>query len=72
MRDGSRADGRVLATVLFTDVVVAIDNLKGRAMAIAAVPIEPVQSANFSRGLMSEGGAKLAPRYLICSGAPRR
>src|SRR5687768_819741 len=26
---------------LFTDVVLAIDNLKGRAMAIAAVPIEP-------------------------------
>src|SRR5687768_11428697 len=26
---------------LFTDVVLAIDNLKGRAMAIAAVPIDP-------------------------------
>ena len=26
---------------LFTDIVLAIDNLKGRAMAIAAVPIEP-------------------------------
>jgi anthranilate synthase component 1 len=30
---------------LFTDVVLAIDNLKGRAMAIAAVPIEPGMSA---------------------------
>jgi len=26
---------------IFTDVVLAIDNLKGRAMAIAAVPVEP-------------------------------
>ncbi|MEX2470675.1 MAG: anthranilate synthase component I [Gemmatimonadota bacterium] len=26
---------------MFTDVVLAIDNLKGRAMAIAAVPVEP-------------------------------
>ena len=30
--------------LLFTDIVVAIDNLKGRAMAIAAVPIEPKMS----------------------------
>jgi anthranilate synthase component 1 len=31
---------------LFTDVVLAIDNLKGRAMAIAAVPIDPGMSAS--------------------------
>jgi anthranilate synthase component 1 len=29
------------ALLVFTDVVLAIDNLKGRAMAIASVPIEP-------------------------------
>ena len=29
------------ALLVFTDIVLAIDNLKGRAMAIAAVPIEP-------------------------------
>jgi len=29
------------ALFVFTDVVLAIDNLKGRAMAIAAVPVEP-------------------------------
>jgi anthranilate synthase component 1 len=29
------------ALFLFTDIVLAIDNLRGRAMAIAAVPVEP-------------------------------
>jgi anthranilate synthase component 1 len=29
------------ALFLFTDIVLAIDNLKGRAMAIASVPVEP-------------------------------
>ena len=33
------------ALLLFTDVVLAIDNLKGRAMAIAAVPVDPGMSA---------------------------
>jgi anthranilate synthase component 1 len=34
------------ALFLFTDIVLAIDNLKGRAMAIAAVPVEPGLSAS--------------------------
>ena len=39
---------------VFTDIVLAIDNLKGRAMAIAAVPVEDGASADRLRALYDD------------------
>jgi anthranilate synthase component 1 len=46
------------ALFMFTDVVLAIDNLLGRAMAIAAVPVEPGSSVALLRTLYDEGAEK--------------
>ena len=57
---------------LFTDVVLAIDNLRGRAMAIAAVPVEPGLDDEALRALW-EGGAARADavvRELAAAEAP--
>jgi anthranilate synthase component 1 len=43
---------------IFTDVVLAIDNLKGRAMAIAAVPVEPGMETGELRGRYDEAAAR--------------
>ena len=45
------------ALFLFTDVVVAIDNLRGRAMAIAAVPVEPGMDESALRELKDRAPA---------------
>jgi len=45
---------------VFTDVVLAIDNLKGRAMAIAAVPVEDGLSEDELRLRYDEAAAKTA------------
>ena len=43
---------------VFTDVVLAIDNLKGRAMAIASVPVEPGLTAGELRARYESAEAK--------------
>ena len=43
---------------LFTDVVLAIDNLRGRAMAIAAVPVDPAWSEERLRQAYDDAGAR--------------
>jgi anthranilate synthase component I len=45
---------------VFTDVVLAIDNLKGRAMAIAAVPVEPGASEAELRALYDGAAERTA------------
>ena len=45
---------------VFTDIVLAIDNLKGRAMAIAAVPVEPGMDADELRTLYDAAAARSA------------
>jgi len=44
---------------VFTDIVLAIDNLKGRAMAIAAVPVDAGSSEAELRGRYDEAAAKI-------------
>ena len=48
------------AVFMFTDVVLAIDNLLGRAMVIAAVPVEPESSEAQLRGCYDRGLSKVA------------
>jgi anthranilate synthase component 1 len=43
---------------VFTDVVLAIDNLKGRAMAIAAVPVEPGMDPGELRARYDEAASR--------------
>jgi anthranilate synthase component 1 len=43
---------------LFTDLVLVIDNLLGRGMAVAAVPVEPGLSEEDLRGRYEEGGRR--------------
>ena len=45
---------------VFTDIVLAIDNLKGRAMAIAAVPVEPGASESELRDLYDRAARRCA------------
>ena len=45
---------------VFTDVVLAIDNLKGRAMAIAAVPVEPGASREALRAAYDDAAGRTA------------
>lgn len=45
---------------VFTDIVLAIDNLKGRAMAIAAVPVEPGASEAALRDRFDEAARRTA------------
>jgi len=58
---------------VFTDVVLAIDNLRGRAMAIAAVPVEPGQGEAELRALYDEAAGKTEAliRELASAEAPR-
>jgi anthranilate synthase component I len=56
---------------VFTDVVLAIDNLKGRAMAIAAVQVEPGLTAEELRARYDDAAAKTAELVArLESGAP--
>ncbi len=48
------------AVFMFTDVVLAIDNLLGRAMVIAAVPVEPEGGEAHLRACYERGLAKVA------------
>jgi anthranilate synthase component I len=48
-----------IAQVLFTDVVLAIDNLLGRAMAIRSVEVDPEMSRDELRGLYEETRKRL-------------
>jgi anthranilate synthase component 1 len=68
---------------LFTDVVLAIDNLKGRAKAIAAVPVEPglgeaelrrrwEEAAERTAEVVRELGDRPAPPPLALSAEPER
>ncbi len=68
---------------LFTDMVLAIDNLKGRAMAIAAVPVDGAgddealrrlydEAAERTRGLVSELAEAEPPRPLALASEPER
>ncbi len=68
---------------LFTDVVLAIDNLRGRAMAIAAVPVEAGAEEAELRRAYDEAGARLdalvteladaaGPRPLALGAEPER
>lgn len=68
---------------LFTDVVLAIDNLRGRAMAIAAVPVEPGAPEAELRRVYDQAAARLdalveeladtpGPRPLVLGAEPER
>jgi anthranilate synthase component I len=48
------------ALVVFTDVILAIDNLLGRAMAIRSVPVEPGLDRDELRRRYDEAGEKIA------------
>jgi anthranilate synthase component 1 len=58
---------------LFTDVVLAIDNLRGRAMAIAAVPVEEGASDEALRNVYDQAASRLDGQIAeLAAGTPPR
>jgi anthranilate synthase component 1 len=56
--------------LVFTDVVLAIDNLRSHAMAIAAVPVEPGMSADALRARYDDAAARTEALVREISDAP--
>ena len=58
------------AVFMFTDIVLAIDNLLGRAMVIAAVPVEPGSGESELRARYDQGLRKIAAAVRTLRAAP--
>ena len=55
---------------LFTDLVLVIDNLLGRGMAVAAVPVDPESSESELRGQYEEGSRRSRELVRRLAGGP--